>query len=372
VREDDRHRTWFGEATLAVPRGRVTWVAGAVLQREGYRNRDVAGMDYTFSTPAAFVQADVDAASWASLSTSARLDANNVYGTFVNPRVSLLLRRPADGAFAGWTTRLSGGTGTSAPTPFTEDTEATGLTPLLPLAGLVAERARSASLDIGGPLETALGRFEVNATAFGSRIASPLQVMDALGTTADGAARIVLVNAPEPVRTWGGELLGRFVRDLGEEREGEEPPSLRITGSYTYLRSSECDPDRIAGARCTVRREVPLTPRHAVGVVASVEEEGKSRIGLEVYWTGRQALEENPYRTMSRAYVVVGLLAERALATPAGTARVFVNMENLGNVRQTRLDPLVLPSRGRGGRWTTDVWSLLEGRTVNAGVRFGF
>lgn len=372
VREDDRHRTWFGEATLMVPRGRVTYVAGAAFQQEAYRAADVAGMDYTFSTPSAFVQTDVEPVRWASLSASARLDANDVYGTFVNPRVSLLLRRPDDGMLAGWTLRLSGGTGTSAPTPFTEETEATGLTPLLPLTGLVAERARSASLDIGGPLETALGRFEVNATAFGSRIAAPLQVVDAAGTTPDGAARIALVNAPAPVRTWGGELLGRFVRALGEEREGAEPPSLRITGSYTYLRSTECDPDRIAGGACTQRRVVPLTPRHAVGMVASVEQEGKSRVGLEVYWTGRQALEENPYRTTSRAYVVVGVLAERAVATRAGTARLFVNLENLGNVRQTRVDPLLLPARGRGGRWTTDVWSLLEGRTVNAGVRFGF
>ncbi|MCU0633481.1 MAG: TonB-dependent receptor [Gemmatimonadaceae bacterium] len=201
VREDDGHRTLFGEATLAVPRGRVTYVAGAAFQREAYRNADVAGMDYTFSTPAAFVQTDVDPVSWASLSASARLDANDVYGTVVNPRVSLLFRRPAEGAFAGWTVRLSGGTGTSAPTPFTEESEATGLTPLVPLAGLVAERARSASLDIGGPMETVLGRLEVNATAFGSRIASPLQVVDAPGTTADGAARIALVNAPVPVRT---------------------------------------------------------------------------------------------------------------------------------------------------------------------------
>jgi iron complex outermembrane receptor protein len=116
------------------------------------------------------------------------------------------------------------------------------------------------------------------------------------------------------------------VRPLGEEREGEEPPTLRVTGSYTYLRSTECDPERLAGAVCAARRAVPLTPRHAVGVVASVEEEGKSRVGLEVYWTGRQALEENPYRTTSRAYVVVGLLAERAVTTRAGTARIFVNL----------------------------------------------
>ena len=377
VREDDRHRTWFGEAALAVPRvygdRSVTYIVGAAFQQDSYRNADVAGFDYTYATPSAFVQADADPAAWLSLSASARLDAHSEYGTFVNPRLSVLLRRPTEeGALAGWTTRLSAGTGAFAPTPLTEETEATGLAPLVPLAGLGAERARSASLDVGGPLETPLGRLEVNATAFGSRIARPLQVYDAPGTTVDGARRIALQNAPEPTRTWGGELLARLVHELGEEQEGgEEPPSLRITGTYTYVRSTECDPDHTAGVACG-RREVPLTPRHAAGVVTTLEQEGKRRLGLELYYTGRQALEDNPYRDESRPYLVVGLLGEQAFATRAGVARVFVNLENLTNVRQTRYDPLLLPSRGSGGRWTTDAWTELTGFTANAGVRLGF
>lgn len=369
VQEADRHRTWFGEAALAVPRGRVTLVGGAAIQRDAYRADDVPGFDYTFTVPGLFAQADVDPAAWLSLSTSARLDAHSEYGTIVNPRVSLLLRRPA-GALAGWTSRLSMGTGSSAPTPFTEATEATGLSPLLPLADLVAERAVSGSVDVGGPLTTALGHVELNATAFASRIEHALQVADAAGMTATGARRIQLVNAPAPTRTWGGELLARFVRELGEpSTEGEEPPSLRMTGTWTYLRSTECAPD--AGAACA-RREVPLTPRHAAGVVAAFEQEGRSRIGIELYYTGRQVLDENPYRAASRPYVILGVLGERAFETAAGVARVFLNLENLTDARQTRHDPLLLPDRGDGGRWTTDAWTELTGFTVNGGVRLAF
>ena len=189
AREHDAHGTWFGEAALAVPRGRTTYIGGAAYQRDRYRNADVDGFDYTFATPALFVQTDVDPTSWLALSASARLDAHSAYGTSINPRVSLLLRRPADRVLAGWTTRASGGTGAFAPTPFTEETEATGLTPLAPLRKLVAERARSASLDVGGPFATTLGRLELNATAFGSRISRPLQVVDAPGVTTDGARR---------------------------------------------------------------------------------------------------------------------------------------------------------------------------------------
>jgi iron complex outermembrane receptor protein len=63
--------------------------------------------------------------------------------------------------------------------------------------------------------------------------------------------------------------------------------------------------------------------------------------------------------------VIVGAIAERRV----GAARVFVNLENLGDVRMTRHQPLVLPARGEGGRWTTDAWGPLDGRTINAGVR---
>jgi len=102
--------------------------------------------------------------------------------------------------------------------------------------------------------------------------------------------------------------------------------------------------------------------------VASVEDEERGRIGVELYYTGRQRLEGNPFRPESRPYVVFGVLAERRM----GRVRWFVNGENLLDVRQTRVDPLVLSARGEGGRWTTDVWSLLEGRTVNGGVRLFF
>jgi iron complex outermembrane receptor protein len=135
-----------------------------------------------------------------------------------------------------------------------------------------------------------------------------------------------------------------------------------VTGSYTFVRSTEQDPE--TGAR----RDTPLTPRHQAGVVTMWEQEGMSRVGVEVYYTGTQTLDDNPYRLESRPYVHVGVLAERRF----GAVRVFINAENLLGYRQTNHDPLVLPSRGLGGRWTTDVWGPLEGRVANAGLRLDF
>ncbi len=375
VREHDRHRTWFGEAAMAMPRGAVTYIAGAALQRETYTATNVSGFDYAYTIPAAFAQVDIDANSWLSISTSARLDAHSDYGTFINPRISLLARRPSEGRLAAWTTRLSAGTGAFAPTPFVEETEVTGLTPVQPLSGLVAERASSASLDIGGPLELAFGEVELNATLFASRVTRPLQVVGVPGLSGDNISRIGLVNAPGPTSTWGGELLARMEHPLGDDVNDDESPVLRVTGTYTLLRSTECDLNAEAArdgwrASGCERHEVALTPRHSVGVVTTIEQEGQSRIGLELYYTGRQRLDGNPFRAQSRPYLIVGLMGERAIETRAGTARFFLNLENLTDVRQTRDDRLVLPVRGAGGRWTTDAWSDLAGFTVNGGVRF--
>ena len=53
-----------------------------------------------------------------------------------------------------------------------------------------------------------------------------------------------------------------------------------------------------------------------------------------------QALDENPYRSTGRPYVLLGALAERRF----GRLGLFLNSENLLDVRQTRDDPLVLPT----------------------------
>ena len=344
VTEDDRHGTAFLETALAVPRERVGLVVGAALQHERYRSRSVAGFDFDHTTPGVFAQAELDPAPWLALSASARVDRHEAYGTLVNPRLSALLRAGEAGALAGWTARLSVGGGTFAPTPFTEETEVTGLTPLLPLGDLAVERATTASLDVGG----ALGAVEVNATVFGSEVRDPLALFEPDDPMPGSPRTIGLVNAAGPTRTRGGELLARYA---------EEP--WHVTATYTYVRSTEHD---VETGR---RRTTPLVPRHAVGVVGMYEVEDRGRVGVELYYTGTQALDENPYRAESRPYVIVGALVERRV----GRARLFVNLENLGNVRQTRYDPLVTATRGIGGRWTTDVWTELSGRTINGGVR---
>ena len=327
--ERDRHGTGFAELAVRRTAGRHTWVAGAAVEHDAYRPADVPRFAYAFTTPGLFVQDDVDVRSWLALSMSGRLDRHSEYGWFLSPRVSGLLRS------GGWSTRLSAGTGFFGPTPLTEETEAAGLTRLAVDGPLRAERGRSVSLD----LTRTHGPAAFTATLFASRIVDPVHVERSTYT---------LRNLDHPTTNAGVELLGTF----------RQPP-FALTTSYTHVRARE----RVGGAIA----DVAQTPRHSLGLMAMVENED-GRVGFELYYTGRQRLEADPYRDVSAPYTLAGVLIERRV----GPLRLFVNLENLTDVRQQRWDPVLRPDRARDGRWTVDAWAPLDGRVVNGGVRVQF
>src|SRR4029079_17991428 len=113
-----------------------------------------------------FAQDEVSFGRKWTVGLSARADVHSAYGTLATPRVSFLAR-----PWSGWTIRVAAGTGAFAPTPFTEETEETGLSRVLPLRGVRAESARVASLD----LTRVIGPWEVTGTLFGSDVRDPLQ-----------------------------------------------------------------------------------------------------------------------------------------------------------------------------------------------------
>jgi iron complex outermembrane receptor protein len=335
--------TAFGEGTVTLPAGRHTFVVGAALQQDRFAAPSLPRFDYVFTVPAVFVQDDVTLGARAAISASARIDRHSAYGTLVSPRISALLKPSAP-----WTVRLSIGGGAFAPTPFTEETDDSGLSRLAPLTGLRAERARTASADVSWTR----GPFEIAATLFGSIVdhAVQLATLDELAVTGAPTYPAGLLNAPEPVRTHGTEFLVRY-------RRGR----LGLMATHAFTRATELDLDT---AR---RREVPLTPRHAASFNAAWEA-AWGRAGVEAYYTGRQALEDDPFLERGRRHVLFGGLVERRI----GRLRLFLNVENLADVRQTKTAPLVLPHRRADGRWTVDAWAPLDGRTWNGGVRVAF
>ena len=337
-RERDARALAMAEATLSGYDRGHTWVVGAAFQGDWYRSRDLPGFDFTHRTPAVLAQDDYSVTRLFGVSASARLDFDSGHHTLFSPLVSALLR-PA----AGWTMRLSAGTGYSLPTPFVDETQVVGLSRVVPLEDVQPERAKSASFDVGWSTR----HVELNGTLFASEVRDALMFRDA--TAQPG--RFEIVNAQEPTDTVGAELLGRFT--VGP---------LHMITTYTYLHATEADP---AGG---LRREVALTPRHAGELACIWESEAKGRVGFEVSYTGPQHLEHDPYRDVSASYVEVNALGELRIRE----VRLFLNAVNLTNVHQTHFDPLLLPAQAPDGRWTTDVWAPLDGRVVNVGVRVEF
>ena len=331
VIERDRHNMVFGEVAIRGAAGRQTWVAGAAVEVDAYRPVDFPQFAYTYTVPGVFAQDDVEIAPWLSLSVSGRVDRHSEYGTFFSPRVAALLRS------GRWNSRLSVGTGFYGPSPLTEETEAAGLSRLTIPRSLRAEEGRSASFD----LTRAEGPFSYTLTLFGSRVHHPIEI--------SRLSTFELTNAAEPTTNTGVELLATIRR-----------APLAMTATYTYVRSREREDGQ--------NIDTPLTPRHSAGVVGMWEREDAGRIGVELYFTGAQRLEANPFADTSEPYVVLGLLAERQF----GSFSLFVNGENLTDVRQTRWQPLIRPDRAPDGRWTVDAWAPLDGRTVNGGLRVRF
>jgi outer membrane receptor for ferrienterochelin and colicins len=336
VVEVDDHRTVFGELSLTGARGRHVWAAGGAFQRESYGSHAAPRFDYAHSVPGVFVQDEFKVSPVVTLAASGRVDVHSEFGTFVSPRVSALVR-----PHESWAIRAGMGRGYFAPTPFTEETEATGLVPVAPLGDLDAERADSFSADV----TWARAPLEITATLFYSRIRDALAVHETSRTDFP----LEVVNLDGPTRTRGTEFIARYHRE-----------ELDIIATHMFVWSTEPAP---GGGR----REVPLNPRHAA-TFDVLKEIGPARIGFEVFYTGHQALEDNPYRQRGFGHVLYGGLIDWGV----GKSRIFINVENLGDVRQTREHPLVRPMRDVDGRWTVDAWAPLEGRTVNGGVRFRF
>ncbi|MGE3578922.1 MAG: TonB-dependent receptor [Vicinamibacterales bacterium] len=333
-REQDVHGTGFLEGSLTGAHGAHTWVAGAAMQFDRYRHAALPDFDYTYAVPGLFLEDDYRARPWLAISASGRVDHHNVHGLFASPRVSALASLGD-----GWSLRASAGSGFSSATPFTDTTEATGLAGARLPRPLEAERAVSASVDATwhrGPLE-------LTASVFRAAVRQPIVSRDG----EDGVLEII--NAPGAFRVHGTEAIARL-------HQGE----MDLIATHVWTRGTESAP---GGGR----QEAALTPRHSVMVDWLFDFQGLGRLGLEAFLTGSQRLENSPYLRRSPAYVLFGIIGE----VRVGRARVFVNGENLTGRRLTSFERLVRPTQAAGGRWTVDVWGPLEGRVVNAGLRFG-
>jgi iron complex outermembrane receptor protein len=347
VHEPIRLTTALVETSLDGTSGRHNWVVGAAFQQDQFRDDTFPAFDFAYDVPALFAQDELPLGESVTMSISGRVDHHNVYGTFFSPRVALLWGPGGRGS--PWRVRASVGTGLFAPTPLTEETEATGLARVLPLRSLDAEKGKGVSLDVNRVWGLEHGSVETNLTLFGSRVSNAVHLIQVSSVP----PLFEFENAPEPTRNAGSELLLRW-----------RTRPVTLTFTHAYLNSTEFPADALA------RRTVPLNPAHASTFTVSWERAGVGRVGFESYYTGRQSLigTDNPYAAESPTFTTFGLLLQRQF----GPVNVSLNCENLTDQRLTRVHPLVLPARAADGSWTTDAWGPLDGRVINVGARWRF
>ncbi len=341
VQEDDSHKSYLIESSLSGYSDQTAWLVGLALQSEKFASESFSEFNYSYQVPGLFSQLDYEASDDVAVSLSARADWHSEYGTQVSPRISLLYSPE------NWTMRGAYGQGFFAPSPFIEDIDEVGLSRLAPLENLDEERASTASID----LSYVLGSVEASMTLFTSHIdnVTELEVINDIDSTWGKQVRII--NAIGESEISGAELLLRY-----------RWQDIKFTGSYLYTDATKENDTGIG------RVPLTLTPQHSAGLVIMWEEHGSHLLGFEAYYTGTQHLENNPYRKQSKPYWHLGLLGQITL----GKVSLFINAENLLNIRQTKEYPLTLPEQAPSGRWTTDIWSRNDGFTVNAGLRYQF
>ncbi|MEW6994951.1 TonB-dependent receptor plug domain-containing protein [Colwelliaceae bacterium MEBiC 14330] len=339
--EDDNHQSQLIESSLSGYIDDFAWVVGLAMQTEKFDSTSYPEFNYHYQVPGLFSQLDYEISEDISMSFSARSDWHSEYGTQFSPRISLLFSPD------NWTIRGAYGQGYFAPSPFIEDIEEAGLSRLAPLESLNEESATTASMDIS----YAFDNLETSITLFASDIDNVTELQTIDNYAQQSTKQVRLVNTPGESQIRGSELLLRY-----------RWHDIKFTGSYLYTDATKED------ALGNGRVSLALTPKHSAGGVIMWEEHGSHMIGFEAYYTGTQHLEDNPYRERSNPYWHLGLLAQ----ITTGNVSWFINAENLLNVRQTKIDSLLLPKQAPSGRWTTDIWSRNDGFTVNAGVRIQF
>jgi iron complex outermembrane receptor protein len=325
-REGDRLQTATIEITRRRPSARHTWLAGVAADWYAIRSGGPLVSTCVSTRPGIFVHDDFTVAPWLVVSGSARLDHHNLYGLLLSPRGSALVRS------GPWAARVSAAQGYHTPRPLMEETEAAGLSRLTIEDPLEVETAHSVSADFTHTTNATTVSFSV----FRSHIDDPAQI---------DRATYTLRNEPDPIVSQGVEMAGRV-----------RLAPFSATATYTHLRTRERN-----------SRPLALTPRHSVGAIAAAEG-SRGRIGVEVLFTGEQRLDANPFRSTSEPYTLVGFLGEYRL----GRWRLFLNGDNLTDVRQTDWDPIQRPSQDIDGRWTVDAWAPLGGRVINGGIRAEF
>ena len=318
-------------------------VAGANFIYDNFNEKEpgTASRNAKTVTGGLYAQHTWDATDGLKLESGLRVDgarySNAVFANteiFVLPRVSLLITYSPK-----WTSRIGGGIGYKTPTLFTEQTETIQYRNVAQLQQVASEKSYGGTADVSFRTGGSGGfSFTLNHMFFYTRIRKPLVL------TGD-TAHYQFVNAAKPITSSGFETNARFIYNN----------AFKLFLGYTFTHSQ--------AKYLTGNQFLPLVPKHKLNTALIYEKEGKIKLGLEGYFTGRQYLSNG---TQTPAFEELGFMAEKIFKNIS----LYVNFENFTDTRQSRY------KRVANGPHLTpafdEIWTHTEGFVFNGGVKIRF
>lgn len=326
----------FTELNYANHGERFEWIGGLNLWTDFFREKKLDTIpvrNYDQITYGAFVQNTAKATQWLNIESGVRIDYVVNYEPVILPRISLLFKYSPK-----ITSRIGGGLGYKAPTIFTEETERIQYQNLLPISSRnILEKSYGANGDIN--YRTTLFEnkitFSINQLFFYTFLDNPLT----LTTTSNGLYQ--LVNIAGHIDSKGTETNIK----IGYKH-------FKLFLGYTYTDTKT----HVGNAHI----KKTLTPKDRVNAVLMYEVEDKWKVGAEGYYFSPQPLGDG---TMGRDYWLCGFMAERLWEKFS----VYINFENILNVRQTRFETIYTGSQTNPV--FKDIYAPLDGFIINGGIK---
>ncbi|MEZ0610691.1 TonB-dependent receptor domain-containing protein [Fibrella sp. WM1] len=343
----------YAEIADYVEKGPHTMVAGANLTVEQFHkapNDSTRITDYTYQTLGLFVQDDYLLTPKITLQGGLRLDQHNVFGTFVLPRLSVLVK-PSE----HWSIRTSIGTGYKTPNTFANLTGADARTSLsyrylLPISvGTRPERSLGLNMDVA--YQGTVGEhltIQLDQAFYYTIISNPVVAITPTGSP----AQTILQNAAYDITSLGTDTYLRMEYDELEFYLGYNHTAVRRGGAVRQ--GSDIT---TVGANTFL----PYSPRDKFSLTLAYSLPDKWRWGIESSWVGNQYLYDNQ-RVPNYWFWAAAI--ERMF----GKVSLVLNAENLFNVQQIQYGPVVTGPRNNPN--TAPLWAPQEGRIVNLALRY--
>lgn len=300
--------------------------------RENINATNLLKRDETRTTFGGFAQDSFQITDKLSIEAGLRLDLVKDYGTFALPRISLLYKFTDN-----LTSRIGFGFGYKTPSIFTEDAETLLFENVFPIGNsLKAEKSKGGTFDLN--YRNTIGEkfsYNVNQMFFYTEINDPL----VLQSDASGIFRFS--NAFQPIKSAGFETNARFQYDIAK---------LFVGYTYTDAKAKYLNGNQF----------LPLLPKHKINSALVFEKEDVFKTGIEAYYSGRQFLS-NGFKTGD--FLEVGLFAEKIF----GKFSLFINAENITDVRQSRFGQVVFPPHQNPT--FSEIYTHTEGRIFNGGIK---